>query len=263
MANAARVHAIEGGRDVGGYTMIAFGGGAPLHAAAVADKLGMRKVLIPKGAGVGSAIGFLRAPVAFETALSWVQRTDALDIAAANAKLQDVARRARELVVSASAAAPVEDRRVLMRYRGQGHEIEVRLPSRELVEADRAGIEQAFIGEYTRLYGRSIPGLATEIITWLVAVRSPVPPPQRLPEPPAPSRAAPVAGRREHTDARSGRRESLDLVERAELVPATSVEGPAVVVEDETGTYLPRGWRATSNSQGDLLLTRTRDGGTA
>jgi N-methylhydantoinase A len=256
MANAARVHAIEGGRDVAGYTMIAFGGGAPLHAAAVADKLGMRQVLVPKGAGVGSAIGFLRAPVAFETALSWVQRTDTLDVDAANGKLRDIARHARDLVLSASTAEPLEDRRVLMRYRGQGHEIEVRLPARDLTADDRTGIAGAFVAEYTRLYGRSIPGLPTEIITWLVAVRSPVRRPQRLPASTQPSRAALAAGRREHTDARTGLRQALDLVERASVGPDTWVNGPAIVVEDETSTFVPSGWRATANDQGDLLLNR-------
>ena len=66
MANAARVHAVENGEDLSEYTMIAFGGAAPLHAARLCEKLGIRRCLIPKGAGVGSAIGFLRAPFSFE-----------------------------------------------------------------------------------------------------------------------------------------------------------------------------------------------------
>ena len=66
MANAARVHAVENGEDLSEYTMIAFGGAAPLHAARLCEKLGIRRCLIPQGAGVGSAIGFLRAPFSFE-----------------------------------------------------------------------------------------------------------------------------------------------------------------------------------------------------
>ena len=105
MANAARVHAIEGGRDPSRYTMIAFGGGAPLHAAAVADKLGMERVLVPLGASVGSAIGFLRAPVSFETAQSWVQRTATLDVGAANERLDAMSEQARAVVRRASHCA--------------------------------------------------------------------------------------------------------------------------------------------------------------
>src|SRR4030095_2862649 len=65
MANAARVHAVERGAELEGRTLIAFGGGAPLHAARLAEKLGIADVLIPASAGVGSAVGFLRAPIAF------------------------------------------------------------------------------------------------------------------------------------------------------------------------------------------------------
>jgi N-methylhydantoinase A len=258
MANAARVHAIEGGRETAQYTMIAFGGGAPLHAAAVAEKLGMESVLVPRGAGVGSAIGFLRAPVAFETALSWVQRTDSLDIDAANEKLREIAGRATRLVQSASGAKPLEHRRVLMRYRGQGHEIEVPLPDRDLAPEDRDGITSAFVAEYTRLYGRSIPGLATEIITWLVAVRSPVPPVRRLqPTPPA-AHAAEVASRRDYVNARTGERDALAVIERASMDVHSWAQGPAVVVEDETSTFVPHGWRVGANQQGDLLLQRDK-----
>ena len=263
MANAARVHAIEGGRNVAQYTMIAFGGGAPLHAAAVAEKLGMDHVLIPRGAGVGSAIGFLRAPVAFETALSWVQRTDSLDVEAANAKLEEISARARELVQSASTGQPVEDRRVLMRYRGQGHEIEVRLPPRQLVAADRAAIGEAFVAEYTRLYGRSIPGLATEIMTWLVAVRSKVPPVSRIETTPPAHRVAEAGSRRDYINARSGERETLAVVERTAMTGGASFDGPAAVVEDETTTFVPHGWSVGANANGDLVLSRadTQDAG--
>ena len=256
MVNAARVHAIEGGREAALYTMIAFGGGAPLHAAAVADKLGMRRVLVPRGAGVGSAIGFLRAPVAFETALSWVQRTASLDVDAANARLREISGRARALVERAAGRGEVEDRRVLMRYRGQGHEIEVRLPARALTADDRDVIHAAFVAEYTRLYGRSIPGLATEIMTWLVVVRSTVPPVERIAGTMPATGEAPVARLREYIDARSGRRATLAVVERADIGAAARVAGPAAIAEDETTTFVPHGWRAQVNARGDLILER-------
>ena len=66
MANAARVHAIESGKDARGRTLVAFGGAAPLHAARLAEKLGLDRVVVPQQAGVGSAVGFLRAPIAYE-----------------------------------------------------------------------------------------------------------------------------------------------------------------------------------------------------
>src|ERR1051325_5692657 len=84
MANAARVHAVESGKDARGRTLVAFGGAAPLHAVRMADKLGLDRVLVPSNAGVGSAVGFLRAPIAYEIVRSQLQRLDAFDPDAAN-----------------------------------------------------------------------------------------------------------------------------------------------------------------------------------
>src|SRR5258707_6169806 len=79
MASAARVHAVENGKDTTGRTMIAFGGAAPLHAARLASKLGIERVVVPPDAGVGSAHGFLDAPIAYEVVRTLVVRLDALD----------------------------------------------------------------------------------------------------------------------------------------------------------------------------------------
>jgi N-methylhydantoinase A len=256
MANAARVHAIEGGREAALYTMVAFGGAAPLHAAPLAEKLGMNRVLIPAGAGVGSAIGFLRAPVAFETAISWFQATASLDIEAANERLESVAEQARGIVRQASSEGLVETRRVLMRYRGQGHEIEVPLPSRRLAEGDRREIDGAFIVAYRKLYGRTIPGLGTEILTWLVTVRSPAPPVEPTSWPAATQRLARVARHGTFIDARSGKHTEIAVVERVAVERGTKVVGPAAIVEDDTTTLIPRLWEATVNDRGDLVLVR-------
>ena len=77
MANAARVHAVERGKELQDRTMIAFGGAAPIHAARLAEKLGINRVLVPSGAGVGSAVGFLMAPVAYEVVRSRYVQLDA------------------------------------------------------------------------------------------------------------------------------------------------------------------------------------------
>ena len=85
MANAARVHAVENGKDLAGYSMVAFGGGAPLHATRLMDKLGLDELFVPPGAGVGSAIGFLRAPFAYEAVRSFYTSTDDFDFDGVNA----------------------------------------------------------------------------------------------------------------------------------------------------------------------------------
>ena len=95
MANAARVHAIESGKDLRARTLIAFGGAAPLHAARVAEKLGIGRVLIPANAGVGSAVGLLRAPVAYEIVRSRLMRLSEFDAACRQSPAGRDARRSR------------------------------------------------------------------------------------------------------------------------------------------------------------------------
>jgi N-methylhydantoinase A len=130
MANAARVHAMELGKTVENYTVIAFGGAAPLHAARLADKLGVARVVIPVGASVGSALGFLTAPVAFQAVRSWYQRVATLDTAHANRLLDEMTEQATVVVRAAAAKAVLTNTRIAyMRYAGQGHEIAVTLPA--------------------------------------------------------------------------------------------------------------------------------------
>src|SRR5262249_34268849 len=130
MANAARVHGAELGKDVAAHTMIAFGGAAPLHAARLAEKLGVSRVIIPRNAGVGSAIGFLMAPLAYDIVISRPLRLDAFDEAVVRGVLNDLVDRIRaarrDLGESAEAGVTVI-RKVDMRYVGQGHEIDVPL----------------------------------------------------------------------------------------------------------------------------------------
>ena len=145
MANAARVHAVERGKDLAGRTLIAFGGGAPLHAARLAEKLGIGTVLIPRGAGVGSAIGFLRAPVAFEVVRSRFMRISAFDAALANDLFSEMAAEAIGAVrLGAPDAKVVEARTAEMRYAGQGHEIVVPLPVRRFAPDDAQMFRDAF-----------------------------------------------------------------------------------------------------------------------
>ncbi|HEV3185678.1 MAG TPA: hydantoinase/oxoprolinase family protein, partial [Xanthobacteraceae bacterium] len=141
MSNAARVHAIECGKDARGRVLIAFGGAAPLHAARVAEKLGMDRILVPTSAGVGSAVGFLRAPIAYEIVRSRLQKLSAFDAADANALYAEMRAEAEAIVRRGAPDAPLdEERHAFMRYRGQGHEVMVPLPVKRYAEGDGARI---------------------------------------------------------------------------------------------------------------------------
>ena len=257
MANAARVHAVERGKDLQARTLIAFGGAAPLHAARLAEKLGIRRVLIPSGAGVGSAFGFLQAPVAYEVARSrYVRLDDTFDTSLVNALFAEM-RAEAEAVVAAGApdARLIETRTADMRYRGQGHEITVVLPPGEFDAASRTTLAAAFGEAYASTYGRIIPGLDTEIMNWtlrLAAVREPLPP---CPPQPA-DRSVRPNGHRALFSPTDLVLQQVATYRRDGLGPGSVVHGPAVIAEDETTTIVPQGFTARINPLSAILLEK-------
>jgi len=252
MANAARVHAIESAKTTEGRTLIAFGGGGPVHACRVAEKLGIARVLVPSGAGVGSAIGFLRAPVGYEVVRSLYQRFLTFNVEAVNGLLDDMLAEATAVVAEGSFGAPTTQRRIAyMRYVGQGHEIPVPLPPRRLEQADVAAIRAAYDAEYSRFYDRPVPGSDVEIMSYAVLVAT-VPEPWPEAPPPAP-RAAP-RGTRAVRDTATGEVTGWTLIDRAALVAGEAVRGPAIIAEDETSTLIGPGWTASMNALGYIEL---------
>ncbi len=255
MANAARVHAIESGKGYEGRAVIAFGGGGPVHACRVAEKLGVRRVLVPSGAGVGSAIGFLRAPVAYEVVRSLYQRFASFDRAAVNALLAEMAAEAREAVARGAFGAPVEERRLAyMRYVGQGHEIAVALPSRDLEEADVAAVRALYDAEYARFYDRPVPGSDVEVMSFAVTVSTreeAVEPAAEVPDAPVPSPLRRQAVR----DTATGEVADWPVYDRAAMTPGAAAAGPCIVAEDETSTLVGPGWRCRVDGLGYLELT--------
>ena len=257
MANAARVHAIESGKDARGRTLVAFGGAAPLHAARMAEKLGLERVLVPSYAGVGSAVGFLRAPIAYEIVRSGLQRLDAFDAAAANALLAAMHAEAEPIVRRGAGAMPLtESRSAFMRYRGQGHEIAVPLPTRTYHADDAVTLRSTFEDAYRRLYSRIIPGVEVEILSWVLLLSAPRPvePDTTLLSPtpytPQPARQRPVF------DPELGEFVPVAIYERGSLAPGARIAGPAIIVEDETSTVVTRLFDAAIDSFGYIELTR-------
>ncbi len=254
MANAARVHAVESGKTYEGRAMIAFGGGGPVHAVRVAEKIGIRRIIVPPGAGVGSAIGFLRAPVAFEVVRSLYQVLSAFDAAAVNAHLAGMAREAGATVCLGAFGAPTTERRLaFMRYVGQGHEIPVELPARDLAAADTAGLRALFDAAYARFYDRPVPGSDVEVMGWAVTVATaPIP----WAAPPHAVLAASPAGARLVQDTATGHQAHWAVHDRAALETDIPVHGPAIIAEDETSTLVGPGWAAVQRADGLLILER-------
>ena len=254
MASAARVHAVENGKDTADRALIAFGGAAPLHAARLARKLGMKQVIVPVGAGVGSAFGFLRASIAYEVVRTRHLRLDMFDAKMLN-ELFAAMRDEAEAVVRPAAPGEtlVESRQAFMRYRGQGHEIAVPLPN-EPFASDAAGeLRRRFEATYEQVFGRAIPKLEVEALTWTLSIATdrPLPAPAKAI---AKAAASAPSGHREVFDPVSGLLEQNALHERDALKPGMVLDGPALIVEAGTTTVVPNGFTARINAVGQIVL---------
>ena len=263
MANAARVHAVENGKDVARYTMIAFGGGAPLHAGRLCDKLAVDELLVPPGASVGSAIGFLRAPFAYEALRSHHAMTAEFDHRSANRMLAELAEEATNFVTGALAASddagdpPVleTERWAFMRYAGQGWEIPVRLDAAPFDHLGGEFLANRFEKAYEEFFGRAIAGLAIEAIGWSVRVATRQRPVERVTRIEAAREVAVERTRAIHDTGTDAVVEAA-VVERDALSPGDRVTGPAVIVESQTTTWVSSSRQAVLQADGCLLLTR-------
>lgn len=255
MANAARVHAVENGEDLSEYTMIAFGGAAPLHGGRLCEKLGIDRFLVPTGAGVGSAIGFLRAPFSFEATRSVYMRLSDFDGDAITTLLADLKSEATRFVRSCDADAPIlSDYKVYMRYTGQGWEIPVSLSDADATTPDAARFEALFEQEYAKLFGRSVEGLDIEITVW--AVNATTPPQPVTPTTPAtPGSAATTTTTRTLFDPALGETVAAAIVQRDDIGTGQTIQGPAVITEDETTVILPASRRAIRQPDGCIDIT--------
>jgi N-methylhydantoinase A len=256
MANAARVHAIESGKDLRPRTLVAFGGAAPLHAARVAEKLGIHRVLVPANAGVGSAVGLLRAPVAYELVRSRLMRLSSFDPAVANRLYADMRSEAEAIVRrGAPYASLTEQRSAFMRYRGQGHEIGVQLPVREFAAADQPLLTELFEAAYRRLYSRSIPGVEIEILSWVLTLSAPSEGELAKPLPVKADKPKP-SGKRRVFDPNAGEFLQVPIFWRPDLKPGMELRGPAVIAEDETSTVVSPLFNARIDRFGYIELSR-------
>ena len=255
MANAARVHAVENGEDLSTYTMIAFGGAAPLHAGRLCEKLGVARCLIPQGAGVGSAIGFLRAPFSFESNRTQFMALAQFDPAAVRALFTEMQVEATRFVRTCAPTAPIHAAfKVYMRYKGQGWEIPVPLTPAQALDADPDLFLARFEQEYTTLFGRPVAGMAVEITLWSVNAATLAAPVEDL----APVGAQPLPvllGQRPLFDAALGHSHPAAIYDRATLPLGTRVQGPALITEEETTTVLPVSRQARILGDGCIDMT--------
>jgi N-methylhydantoinase A len=256
MASAARVHAVEQGTTADQRTMVAFGGAAPLHAARVAEKLGIAEVIVPQNAGVGSAVGFLHAPIAYELSQSFHLLIEACTFDALNDVLAEMAATAHAVVArGAPGMERQETRTAFARFRGQGYEVAIDVPVRPLGPGDERLLLKAFEDIYGAQYGGAVPKLGVEILTWRVLVSTTVPAPAQSAEP-SNARTIIPTELRTALDVSSGKTQVYAIAKRMDLQPGDRIAGPALIVEDGTTTVVTSAFNLTVDAYGNLVLTR-------
>jgi N-methylhydantoinase A len=254
MSNAARMHAVENGKELSEFTMIAFGGAAPVHAARLCEKLGIGSLIVPPGAGVGSAIGFLRAPFGFESVRSAYSCLSAFSGAAITTVLKELVQETTAFVRQDSAQDELQiECTAYMRYVGQGWEVPVQVEVRDYEDADKDTLRALFDESYCRFFGRTIEGLDIEIVSWSLRASSKVTPPEKVAFSHKGS-ACPVTGVRRIFDPHSSAFLDAAVVDRAAMRNGDWVSGPAVITERETSTIITASREAVMQPDGCLLV---------
>ena len=253
MAGAARIHAIERGFDPRAFSLIAFGGAGPVHAYWVAKRLGLSEVIFPVGAGVASAAGLLVTPAASHHVRTFIRPLAGLKEDDLDAVFYALEAEGKASLARLQLSRYTVERRLEMRYVGQGHEVEVIAPPRKGRWLDR--IRGAFEAEYVRLFGR-LPGpLPIEVINCRLAVSSYAqnidlcPPLKR-----AKSRAG--KGRRRAFFADAKKQVMCNVYERALLGPGEVIKGPAIIEEPECTVIVPPGSNCKVDAYGNLIMSK-------
>jgi len=238
MANAARVHAIERGADPRSYPLFAFGGAGPVHAFRVAKILHAPGVIVPAGAGVGSTIGFLVAPLAFDFVRTAIERFDRIDWDAVNRLIGEMEQEGRELLRRVGVANDEIQliRTVELRYVGQGHQVRAAVPEGELSAASASSILASFEKIYRLLYQRTAPGNPIESVNWRVLASGPVPtlPAARPSTEEAATQVDPIKLYRKVYQPEERDFVRTPVYDRYRLRPGDRISGPAIVEERES-----------------------------
>jgi N-methylhydantoinase A len=237
MANAARIHLVERGRDQRRYSLIAFGGAGPVHAYRVAERLKLREIICPPAAGVTSAFGFLVAPMAFDFVQTYLSTLGGIDFGHLNAIFAEMEGRGRALLRQAGVPDGVMTvtRSADMRYLHQGFEINVPVANGRLSADDIPRLQASFDREYERMYKRLNPAVDVEALNWRVIVAGPRPVimTQQADAQPAPTQATPTGERPAYFPETSGYT-NCPVYDRYRLVPGAVLRGPAIIEERES-----------------------------
>jgi N-methylhydantoinase A len=257
MANASRIHAVEKGIDPRRFSLVAFGGAGPVHAYQVAEKLRLETIIVPPGAGVCSAFGFLLAPMSFDLSRSYITRLEELQWERLNVIYAELEAKGRELLLDAGVAP--EDMQFIrsadMRYAGQGFEISVSLPGGEYGPEQLEEFRRAFEKEYQDVYQRLCPEISIEGVNWRLVATGPCP---QIGAGTWWSKGASLAealkGRRRVYLPGVGRYEEVPVYDRYCLPVGVEIDGPAIVEERESTVVMNGPGMAWVDPSGSIMI---------
>ena len=256
MASAGRMHAVESGVDIGTHTMIAFGGNGPLHATRVARRCGVDTIVIPLNPGVGSAVGFLDAPVSFEIVRSQYSLLNSIDFDAVNHLLKDMSEQAEQVVRQGAPHAMLQITcSAFMRYHGQGHEIEIPLNSKQLSPDDLSELQQKFETEYVFQYSRVVPNMEIEILNWAVKVTTDDQPPAYVSSV-IDQQTIQASETRTIICDHTYEQIQASIYHREGLNPGDTFAGPALVIEPQTTTLVSGDYQAYIDYALNIIMTK-------
>jgi N-methylhydantoinase A len=266
MASAARVHLAEHGKDPRRYALLCTGGAGPVHAYYVAKKLGLRRLIAPRGAGVASALGLLIAPARVDRVATVARELDQIvwpDLEATFVRLQTAARAVLAATLP-DGAAPVIARLADIRYVGQASELVVPLPAGPYTAASRGALMQAFEASYVAAFTRTPPTTQVEIINVRVSAsieieRGALPAQAATGAPPVPpasaTRADPIKGTRPVYFPEFREFRPTTVYDRYTLVPGAALDGPAIVEERESTLVVGPGGRFEVAASGNIIVS--------
>ncbi|MDC0549613.1 hydantoinase/oxoprolinase family protein [Pseudomonadota bacterium] len=259
MSNAARVHTVEQGHETSNRTLIAFGGAAPLHIARVAEKLRVSNIIIPTNASVGSAVGFLKAPVGYEVVKSLRMLLNRFETDKVNDLLEKMKNEAQSVIQSETGSVKfVEERFAFMRYAGQGHEIKVQVDNNLLTQSDISKIKSSFEKKYEKLYSRILPNADIEILTWSLSLsikNEKLNSFQKLNSYKKIKEQSLV----DIVDYDSSKKIKVPYFERASLKPGDIIEGHCIISEEQTTIVVSNKFNTKVLSNNFLQMEFTND----
>ena len=258
MANAARVHSVEQGHHTENKTLIAFGGAAPLHVSRIAEKLKVKKIIIPTNASVGSAIGFLRAPIGYEIVQSYRFFLKDFNSKALNNFLSKMVNESKKVIdLKNINSKPLTERYVFMRYFGQGHEIKIKIDNRKFINSDIKYLKKNFEIEYKKLYGRVLPNAEIEAMTWIVSISTN----QKIEKKISDVKNyvfKSTKNKMKILSIKNSKYIEIDHYERKKLKPGYLIKGSCVISEEQTTTIISKNFQTKVLSNGYLEITKKR-----